>query len=266
MATTLFKNIAARSPELGVKLLRARLLDTPEEYVKKTIITSLYASVGLCFITFMFLSSIKAFYALPVFFALVAFYLYHGIDFKITKLEKEINKELVFAGRFLIIEIQSGIPMFKAFENMAKNYEYVGLYFAEIVEKVSLGTAMDDALTEVADNSPSANLRKVLWQILNSLKTGSDVAHSLSSVVDQLVREQEIMVKEYGRKLNPLAMFYMMIAIIVPTLGVMMIVVLATFIGFTMSLTMLMAIAVLIGFFQFMFIGIIKSNRPPVDI
>jgi len=262
----IFKQIASRFPDLGQRIMRARSSELPEEYIKRTVVTSLYAALGLCFIAYMFTSSFSVFLVFPFFFAIIAFYFYHLIDFKIRKLEREINKELVFAGRFLIIELQSGIPLFKAFENMMHNYEFVGLYFAEITEKVSMGTSMEDAIGEVAENNPSSNLRKILWQVLNSMKTGSDVAHSLSSVVDQLVREQDIQVKEYGRKLNPLAMFYMMIAIIVPTLGVMMIVVLATFLGFSLSLTMLIAFAIVIGFFQILFLGIIKSNRPPVDI
>jgi hypothetical protein len=45
------------------------------------------------------------------------------------------------------------------------------------------------------------------------------------------MKEQKISVQDYGKKLNPLAMFYMMIAIIIPSLGVTMIVVLATFLG-----------------------------------
>jgi hypothetical protein len=46
----------------------------------------------------------------------------------------------------------------------------------------------------------------------------------------------------------------------------MMLVVLATFLGFSLSLTVLLIIAAMIGFFQFMFLGVIKSNRPPVDL
>lgn len=262
----LFKKMAMRVPDLRVRLMRARIPDAPEFYLKKTSLSSLFLAAALSFITFMFVPSWQTIVVFPFFLGIAFFYFYHAMDFTIKKLEKDINKELVFAGRFLIIELQSGIPLYRAFENMAKNYAYAGLYFAETIEKINLGTAMDDALSEVAESCPSNNLRKILWQIQNSLKTGSDVAQSLTSVVDQLVREQQILVKEYGKKLNPLAMFYMMVAIIVPTLGMMMAVVLATFLGFTLSLTVLLIIAGVIGFMQFMFLGVIKSNRPPVDM
>ena len=129
-----------------------------------------------------------------------------------------------------------------------------------------LGTALEDAINDVLLNSPSPTLRRILWQLLNSMKTGSDVAPALSSVIEQIVKEQDIAVKEYGKKLNPLAMFYMMIAVIAPSLGIVMLVVLATFVGFSLSLTVLLAIAGLIGFVQLMFMTIMKSSRPPISM
>ena len=60
-----------------------------------------------------------------------------------------------------------------------------------------------------------------------------------------LLWQQQIEVKEYGRKLNPLAMFYMMIAVIVPSLGMTMLVVLATFVGLKLSLLVLVLLLLL---------------------
>jgi hypothetical protein len=98
------------------------------------------------------------------------------------------------------------------------------------------------------------------------MKTGADVADSLNSVIDQIVRQQQIDVKEYGRKLNPMAMFYMMVAVIVPSLGTTMIIVLSTFVGFSLPLPFLLVFAVLIGLVQFMFFAVIKSSRPPMEL
>ena len=133
-----------------------------------------------------------------------------------------------------------------------------------MIDKVDFGTAMEDALNEVIATTPSPNLRRVLWQILNSFKTGSNVTGSLNVVLDQIGREQQITIKEYGKKLNPIAMFYMMIAIIVPSLGITMLSVLASFLGWNISLGILIVIVILIGFVQFMFLAIIKSSRPPM--
>ena len=61
-------------------------------------------------------------------------------------------------------------------------------------------------------------------------------------------------------------MFYMMAAIIIPSLGTTMIVVIATFMGFKLSLLVLLLGTALITFVQFMFLSIIKSIRPPMEV
>jgi archaeal flagellar protein FlaJ len=262
----LYKILARAIPDLKLRLLQARMSDTPEHYIRKTVFSSFFASLALVFIIFTFISKAVVFLAFPFFFFISLFYFIGYVDLKIEKLKKEINKEIVYAGRFLIIEVESGVPLYQAFQNLSRNYETIGVYFQELVERIDLGTSMEDALNEMIVVTPSPELRKMLWQVLNSIKTGSQMSQALSSVFDQVVREQQIMVKEYGRKLNPLAMFYMMIAIIVPSLGTIMLIVLTSFLGFNISLSVYMILAFMVGFMQYMFLAIIRSSRPPVDM
>jgi len=71
--------------------------------------------------------------------------------------------------------------------------------------------------------------------------------------------------KEFGNKLNPMAMFYMMIAVIIPSLGVTMLIVFSSFMNIHISLLILIILALAIGFMQFMFLMMIKNSRPNVD-
>lgn len=262
----LYKILSKKIPDLKLKLLQARMSDTPEYYVQKTLFTSLFAAFGLCLIAFTFIPKLGIFLFFPIFFAVGFFYFIGYVDMRIAKIRKEISKEIVYAGRFLIIESESGVPLYEAFKNLVRNYETIGVYFHELVERVDFGTSMEDALNEIIIVTPSPELRKMLWQVLNSIKTGSEISHALTSVFDQVVREQQIAMKEYGRKLNPLAMFYMMVAIIIPSLGTIMLIVLTSFIGFSLNVIAYLVIATLIGFMQFMFLAIIKNSRPSLDI
>ncbi len=258
------KWLSRRMPYLPHKLRTARLADTPEYYLKKTMMTALMLTVGLIIVAFLFVQSpavLLLVFAFPLLFA----YFLHFADMKILQLSREVDSELVYAGRFLIIELESGVPLYDTFQNLAKNYEFVGRYFQEIVDKVNLGTSIEQAMNEQIEYLPSDGLRKLFWQILNSLRTGSEVSDSLSVAVEHVVRQQQIAVVEYGRKLNPLAMFYMMIAVILPSLGITMLIVMATFIGFTFSLVFLLAAAGMLMFMQFMFLAMIRSQRPPVS-
>ncbi|MBW2990922.1 type II secretion system F family protein [Candidatus Woesearchaeota archaeon] len=261
-----FKVLARNMPDLKLKLSQARMREEPEHYIKKTLNTALLLSFGLIIIGFAFIKEPGVLFFLPIIFIFGFVYFLRYVDVKIEKIKRSINQEIIFAGRFLIIELESGVPLYNAFVNLGKNYEVIGPFFDEIVEKVNLGTTMEEALNEAITLTPSPELRKLMWQVLNSMRTGADVANSLNAVIDQIVRQQQIAVKEYGRKLNPLAMFYMMIAVIVPSLGTTVLIVLSTFLGFAMPLPFLLTIAGLVGFVQFMFFAVIKSARPPMEI
>ncbi len=207
-----------------------------------------------------------AFYIFPLFFIVVFRYLVQVPDVKIRKKEVGISREIAFATRFLIIEIESGVPVYNAFINVSNVYPVIGSYFRSITDQINMGTSMEDAINETIELVPSSNLRKILWQVLNSIKTGADVSGALNSVLEQIVEEQKIAVKEYGRKLNPLAMFYMLIAVILPSLGSTMLIIFSSFIGFSLGLVELLVVAGLLGFMQFMFYALIKQARPAVEL
>lgn len=264
----IYRRIAGNISGLNIKLMQARMTDDPEYYVRKTVIIALMTAGALSFfIVFPILKNFLialAIFPIALFFAFI--YFVRNVDYRIQKLNKEISKEIVFAGRFLIIELDSGVSLYNTFENIGKNYDYVGIYFNEIIEKVNLGTSLEDAINETIELTPSQDLRRIFWQILNSLRTGANISNSLKNVLDQIIKEQQIAVTEYGRKLNPIAMFYMMIAIIVPSLGITMLVIMATFMGLQLGLIEMIILAVFVGFIQFLFLAITRSNRPAVDI
>ncbi|MCX6710323.1 MAG: type II secretion system F family protein [Candidatus Woesearchaeota archaeon] len=194
------------------------------------------------------------------------FFFLHAPDVKIMKEKQEIGKEIIFAGRFLMVELESGIDVYNSMIGVAQNYETIGKYMRHIIKQIDLGTPIEDAINEEVELTPSDDLRKILWQILNSLRTGADASKSLRSVIEQIVKEQHISITEYGRKLNPLAMFYMIIAIILPTLGVTMTIVLSTLMSIPIDFKILMVFLMFVAFMQFMFLSIIRSSRPAVGI
>ena len=196
----------------------------------------------------------------------VFFYFFQIPFVRINRISREVNKEIVFATRFLLVELESGVTLYEAMRNTSKSYHAVGGYFSEIINKINIGTSMESAITETIESCASDSLIKILWQVSNSLKTGSNIASPLKTVAETLVKEQQIQVNEYAKKLNPLAMFYMMIAIIMPSLGVTMFTIISIFIGLKLDLPILMIIAFLNGFVQFMFVSMINSIRPPVEL
>ncbi len=267
----LAKRLARSFPRLKSDLAQANMDISVEDFIAKTLQSSLILSIGLIVLFLIILGIIGA---SPLFLILIVpgvilasfFYLLQLPKTKTKKVQREIDKEIVYAGRFLLIELTAGVPLYDAINNVANSYKKVGRYFSQITRKVESGTTMEIALDEVISETPSENFRKLLWQINNTLRTGSDINTSLQAIIEQISREQLIEVQEYARKLNPMVMFYLMLAVIVPSLGITMLALLSTFVKLNISLGLLIGIAILIGIIQFGFFSSIRLSRPGVEI
>jgi len=115
---TFYQNIARKVPGLGIKLQQAGMYDEPEAYVKRICFTALLLSFGVAFVVFFFLPSPAALILVPIFLPVFFMYFLKYVDVKIEKVKKRIDEEIIFAGRFLIIELESGVPIHKVFEDM----------------------------------------------------------------------------------------------------------------------------------------------------
>lgn len=253
------------------QLRTARIDLSPAQFVRKSMIGSLNMTAGLLFIMIFLATKFPVFIYIaligtPLLFFFIFIYLLQLPTVKTMKKSREIRREIVYAGRFFVIEIESGIPLYDAMSNIVRSYPNVGKYFREITNRVDFGTPMEEALNEAVIHSPSRDLSRVLWQIINSLNSGGEVNKALEGVIEQISREQIIEIEEYAKKLNPMAMFYMMVAIIMPTLGMAIFTVVINFMAIEISVWTLVMLACFFGFMQLMFLNVIKSKRPSIDI
>lgn len=256
-------------PGLHLKLVQAGIFEKPEDFVKKSVMIAFYLTTLLLFVlTGIFIRFQIVLWLLllifPPLFFLLFLYMIRRPDIIILKKQKDMDQEIVFATRFLIVELESGVPIYDAMKSVSKSYNVIGKYFREIINSVDIGTPMEDAINENIERTPSQNFRKFLWQVFNSLKTGADLATALTATTDQIAQEQIISVKEYGRKLNPFVMFYMVVAVIFPSIGIIMLIVFSSFFPIKFGSTTLLGIALVVGFFQYIFLTMIKAQRPAV--
>ena len=266
----MFKSLAKRFPGLKLELLQANIKQETDEFVKKSFILALFSTIVLIFVSILILlktekNLLLVLLNIPAFFLLFLFFV-KSPKVKAKKEVREIDKEIVYAGRFLLIELSSGIPLYDTMLNVSNVYPKIGKHFRQVTDRLEVGKPMETAINEVIEITPSTNFRKVLWQISNSLRTGSDVSIALRSILDQISREQLLDVKAYGKKLNPLVMFYLMMAVIAPSLGVAMLSLLSSFIGLALDFNSLLGIGVGVAILQLMFIAVIRNSRPGVEI
>jgi len=177
---------------------------------------------------------------------------------------KDVEKNIPFALRHLLIEVRSGVPLFNALSSIARsNYGQFSLEIQKAVNEINTGKSEIASLEILARQNPSLYFRRILWQIINALKSGADIGSTLKEIVNNIAVEQSVDIKRYGAQLNPIALMYMIFAVIFPTLGITFLLVISSFIGLGMSLEwILIGILGFLLLFQFMVIGIIKSRRP----
>jgi len=252
-------------------MIVAHMRETPKQLVKKAILFSFSVAIAVTFFTFVILEKqMSSFSILPLLFIFVLVFVFLFMlqtpKVYIRKREREINKEVLFAGRYLLVKLESGTPLFNALIDASKSYGVAGKYFKEIVDGINTGTPIEEALENSRKYSASKNFRLILWQIITSLKTGAEVADSLRKTLSQITQEEIIEIKEYGKKLNSLVMFYMIVACVIPSLGVTMIVIVSSFMDLDIGMSHLFTVLFFLAIIQFLFISLIKSARPMVNL
>jgi len=239
--------------------------------VKKAFTTALMFSVILGFGGALFILGWDwPIYLLPIavigsFFVL--FYIFMGrADIRIRKMAMEIDRDVLFAGRFLLIKLNSGQPLMNAIVDASNSYGASNRYLKEIVRDIELGTPLEVALEKASRYSPSEKLRRILFQISNALKIGIDVTNFLEANLDEIAERQLLEIKNYGHKLSGLTLFYMLFAIVIPSLGITMFITVVSLINIPVGFEVFVVILFALVIIEFVFLSIFKSIRPNVDI
>ena len=257
-------------PELKKKLYIANIQITPANFMARAIISSVYFGIALTVLCgFLFnvleISLLLLIILVPLFFAGSFMFLTYYPDAKISQRRRDIDVELVFAGRHILIAMRAGMPLFEALVGVSSGYGVVSEEFKKVVNKVGGGVPLGQALREVGLESTNSAFTRITQQLSNALASGADAAFSLEIVLDQISKEQTISLKAYGQKLNPMIMFFMIFGIIFPSLGVAFAIILFSLVSsgtITMNSLALMYIFAFIAVVQFFFLMLVEGSRP----
>jgi len=245
---------------------------TREEYlgIVSRSFVNLSLSLFIIFSTILMIFGVKSFYLVgagiaALFAGFISFSQLAYPRVRISRKEKNIEKNLIFALEDILIQLNSGIPLFDILTNISNsNYGELSVEFKKAVKRIGSGEPESKVLADLSANSHSVFFKRTLWQISNGLNAGSDMGAIIKDNIKTLNEEQMIQIQNYGNKLNPLVMMYMLISVIVPALSVSFMTVVASMIGLEENLTkgMFVGLFVMVILFQIMFLGLIKSKRP----
>ena len=263
--------LASYIPTLKRDLRKAHLQYSPSEFVDKNLRITLIVSVLLTALFFFVLqkSELSQFLLIPIFIVLsiiVFFYTLLLLKAKIRKRERDINREVLFVGRYLLVKLYSGRPLLNALIETAKSRGITPKYIKEIIDDIGTGSTIEEALNNAITYSPSEQLRKIMFHTNNALQLGIDVTKPLEAVLEEITREEELEINKYGKKLNTLVIFYMLAAVIMPSLGVSIFITISSLINIPITLNLLLTLIFFIVVLEFIFISLFRSIRPAVSL
>jgi flagellar protein FlaJ len=261
-----------KKSRLGENLKNSGINLTREEYIGICVRSFIFAFIFLFIIsnTVLYFMNINLFYFFGLgtafLFSVFVFFsqtIYPGIY--VSRKQREIEKNLLPALEDILIQLNSGIPLFNIMANISdRDYGVLSLEFKKAVRKINTGFPEAEALNEIGRTNPSVFFRRTLWQISNGMNSGSDIARVIRESIKALNEEQIIQIQSYGNKLNPLIVLYMLIAVIIPALSVTFLTIISSMTNLPKNMTILLFIALFVFdvLFQIMFLGLIKSRRP----
>jgi len=259
------------SPNIQRDLVRARMDVDPDIFLASAILRGLQLafsiSASLFFLGYTtgqqnIIVASTAGMPLLFFFGFITFANFPKI--KAKRISRELEKDLPYALRHMLIEVRSGISLYESMVSVSEDYGEASEEFERIVRDINGGKAQVKALEDSIVRNPSTQYRRAMWQMINALKSGTDVSNTLETLVDSMVKQQKLEVKRYGKELNPYVLVYLMIAVIVPSLGVTFLIVLSTFTGVGLDQFAFFQILGGLILFQVFFLNFVKSKRPDV--
>jgi flagellar protein FlaJ len=259
------------SSKMDLELKQAGFDLNSKDYLSLTFFSSFFMATmtGVTFflITLSFIGPVKAIAAgggIGLFFAFVTiFYQKTYPKLLIKKKVFNIERNILYALRHMYVQVTSGVPLYDAIVSISQgNYGQISTEFNSAVRAVNTGVPLDKAIDDLTVLNPSLYFRRAMWQISNGVKTGSDIGYILKNTIDYISAEQKIMIRKYGSQLNPMTVAYMMIAVIMPSLGITFLMVVSSFAKLPIGEETFWMIIIGITIFQFMFMGMLKSKRP----
>ena len=116
---SIYTRIASKFPNLKRDLCVAKIRDKPEEYIQKTVKNTLFAGVSLTVLVFFMVDKMNlSLIVIPIAFMIISLIiftvLFKTAQTQILKRQKMIDQEVLFAGRFLLVKLNSGTPLINA--------------------------------------------------------------------------------------------------------------------------------------------------------
>ena len=243
---------------------------TREEYIGVCLRNFIFSFIFITmfFVTVLFILNINPVYGFGLSLVFSAFIFFSQIMYPRVyskKRDKDIEKNLMPALQDMLVQLNSGIPLFTLMVNIStSDYGELSVEFQKAVRRMNAGMHEVSVLDDLGKKTTSVFFKRVIWQISNGLRAGSDMSIVINDSINALGDEQMIQIQNYGNKLNPFIVFYMLISVIIPALSVTFLTIIASIVNLSENVIIVIffSLFIFVVLIQIMFLGVIKSARP----
>ncbi|MFN3910133.1 MAG: type II secretion system F family protein [Candidatus Anstonellaceae archaeon] len=266
------QKVVQTMPGLKYDLSNAHIEIEAESYVVGSFLSALILGI-FSLIFLIIVSQLRGFefplnILLPFFGFLLTTIFFFALNLYYPKITSKsvaakIDRGLIFASRDMLIQISSGIPLYQTIENVAEgDYDQVSVEFKKVSKQAASGKALIAALEEMAIQNQSKYLKKMCWQLVTAIRSGTNLTTTLKGIIKMLVDDQLKQIKAYNAELNFIVLIYLLAAAVLPTVGSTVLVIFSVFgvLGITPSVYLtLIVISVIV---QMIIIGYVYVRRP----
>lgn len=219
------RGFVKRHPELKLKLKKSNSKQSPFLYMYQTLTMSVFSVVALGIIVFLFLKRNLVYLLLGeacVLFLLPLLYLFwlSVVDVQIRKLGRDLDGDLLFVSEYLLVSLESGMPLGNAIGNLSRLDRPGGIFFKRVYTEFKTGMSFEDALEEGSRFAPSDSVKTLVKRLKDSMVIGVDLKGVLENFIEESSDKKMIEAKGFAKKLNPIVMIYLLMGIVLPSLGV----------------------------------------------
>ncbi len=183
-----------------------------------------------------------------------------------NKRAEQVEKDLLFAIRDMSIQMESGVGFVEALETLSTGYGKLSEEFDYILKEINTGSSIEDSLEESITRNASHLYRSVMIRLLDGIKTGADIPDLLSAVIHNLDQDLQDKVKKYGQEVNTWITLYLVMGIVLPSMGLTIFIMLSSFSGISITWKFLVLIGSGIVFFHISALGLLNSRRPAIEV
>ncbi len=259
MIDNFIRGIVKNHPEIKLKLKKAASKQTPFQYIYQTLMMSFMSLLFFFIILFLTTRNNLLIFGIGAVIIILLSPLIYGfwfgfVDVQISKIGRELDSDLLFVSEYLLVSLESGLPLGNAIQRISRLNRPGGKFFNRVFTEFKTGKDLETALDEASTYSASENLRVLLKRLKDSLTIGVDLKTVLENYIEESSEKKIIEIKGYSKKLNPIIMMYLLLGIVVPSLGITFFILAATLLEMTPQLLKLILICIFLVMFAFQYI------------